>query len=316
VGQNYYHDYLRELERDPDSRPKYRRAASIKRRHQQVEKAAELVETMDDTEGGFNPSFSGSKHEREWIFTYLGPFYHDNVILDVLKQVKGGKEATVYCCQAHPATGQDLIAAKVYRPQMFRNLRNDAMYREGRAVLDESGKAVWGGREYRAMAKKTRFGQDLRHLAWLTNEYETLQALHAAGADVPRPFAFSENAILMEYLGTPEWPAPVLQQVTLAPEEARPLFDRLLWNVELMLFDHNRVHGDLSAHNVLYWQGQATIIDFPQAVGAYQNPHAEELLARDVERLCQYFARFGVSTNAAGLARDLWKRYLLMEDGE
>jgi catechol 2,3-dioxygenase-like lactoylglutathione lyase family enzyme len=45
-------------------------------------------------------------------------------ILDVLRRVKGGKEANVYCCRTHPSTGVDLLAAKLYRPRMFRNLRS------------------------------------------------------------------------------------------------------------------------------------------------------------------------------------------------
>src|SRR5690349_2292034 len=55
---------------------------------------------------GFTPSFASmssaknhlSKHEREWITIYLGAFYDDHLITDVLRRVKGGKEATVYCC--------------------------------------------------------------------------------------------------------------------------------------------------------------------------------------------------------------------------
>ena len=100
---NYYQDYLREVERDPDSRPRSRRAAGIKRRNERAEAARLLVEFSDNTEGGFKPSFHASRHEREWILTYLGPFYNDHVIIDVLRQVKGGKEATVYCCRATPA---------------------------------------------------------------------------------------------------------------------------------------------------------------------------------------------------------------------
>ena len=48
----------------------------------------------------FRPTFSGSRHEREWILNYLGPFYDTKKITDVLRRVKGGKEANVYCCAA------------------------------------------------------------------------------------------------------------------------------------------------------------------------------------------------------------------------
>ncbi len=261
----------------------------------------------------FNPSYAGSLYEHAWLLNYLGPFYDDQVITDVLRQVKGGKEATVYCCQAHPVTGTDLIAAKVYRPRMFRQLRNDAVYRQGRETIGEEGKEVRKRREKLAMKKKTDFGQILRHITWVSNEYETLRRLHSAGADVPRPFAQSDNAILMEFLGSEKFPAPALSQVRLAPRRAHVLFDQLLHNVELMLA-HDRIHADLSAFNVLYWDEQVKIIDFPQAVDPYVNPKAEMLLARDIQRLCDYFARYGIEANADAIARDLWSRHVLHRD--
>src|SRR6266545_3066506 len=33
----------------------------------------------------FNPTFTSSKHERAWILEYLGPFFDDNLLLDVLR---------------------------------------------------------------------------------------------------------------------------------------------------------------------------------------------------------------------------------------
>jgi serine/threonine-protein kinase RIO1 len=68
------------------------------------------------------------------------------------------------------------------------------------------------------------------------------------------------------------------------------------------------IHADLSAHNVLYWKGEIRIIDLPQAVAADQHPGAFELLSRDIERICQYFAKQGVKTDAVGWTIDLWSR--------
>ena len=266
----------------------------------------------------FNPTFAGlssstknhvSKHEREWIFTYLGGFYEEHLITDVLRRVKSGKEATVYCCAADPRTGTELLAGKVYHERMFRSLKNDALYREGRELLDDEGKEMRGRRIRVAMAKKTGFGQQLRHMTWLTNEYKAMTRLHAVGADVPKPFIHSENAILMEYVGDREGPAPALVNVRLPQEEAQPLFERLLWNIEVM-FENNLVHGDLSAHNILYWEGKATIIDFPQVVVPFVNPHAYALLVRDVKRVCEYFARYGIETDAEDITKDLWDKYV------
>lgn len=249
------------------------------------------------------------RHERAWILRYLGPFYDELVISDVLRRLKGGKEATVYCCQAHPSTGMELIAAKVYRPRELRNLRNDAQYRAGRELLDDQGKGLRGRHEKKAMLKKTRFGQKLRHGSWLGHEYETMQKLYAVGADIPKPIARGDNVILMEYLGDREMGAPALTEVTLEADEAQPLFDILVRNLELMLAEA-RVHGDLSAYNVLYWEGAVKIIDFPQAVEPFTHHDAFALFARDVQRICQYFARYGVRADPEQLARELWARFL------
>ena len=281
-------------------------------KHSYTELAPESAEPATDAQE-FKPSFTGSKHERQWIMEYLGLFYDDNVITDVLRQVKGGKEATVYCCRANLALGVELIAAKVYRPRMFRQLRNDELYRKGREVIGEEGKKVRGRREKLAMSKRTDFGQTLRHTTWLANEFQTLQKLYAAGADVPKPFASSDNAILMEYLGDEKFPAPALVHVQLSPHKAQLFFEQLIHNVALMLAQ-DRVHGDLSAYNVLYWNDAIKIIDLPQAINPYVNPEAFALLERDVERVCDYFARYGVTANAKQITRELWERHILHEN--
>jgi RIO kinase 1 len=192
---------------------------------------------------------------------------------------------------------------------MFRNLRNDSLYRMGRNALDDQGKATRARRELLAMRKRTDFGQELLHGAWLANEFRTMQRLYEAGAAVPRPISHSENAILMEYLGEAGRPAQALHHVALRAEEARPLFDQLIHNIDLML-SVDCVHADLSAHNILYWDGAVKIIDFPQAVDPYTNPEAYPLFARDVLRVCQYFAHYGITTDPARLARDLWARHI------
>lgn len=268
----------------------------------------EIVEQFDGDDALVTTLHVG-ENEQRLLQEALTGFYRDNILSDVLARVKGGKEANVYCCQAHPSTGLDLIAAKIYRPQAHRTLRNDAIYKEGRLMLDEDGKGILrDARLKRAVAQKTDFGREAITFSWIEHEYAMLRSLHDAGADVPRPIGHLGNTILMEYFGEVNRPAPALTGVTLEAAEAQALFDRLLWHVELML-SQNRVHGDLSAYNVLYWQGRAVVIDFPQAVVALKNPHAQRLLQRDIERLGQYFARYGLHVDAAAHARVLWARF-------
>ena len=66
----------------------------------------------------------------------LEPFVEDGLIESVLFPIKSGKEATVYCCRAGPRLKVDLVAAKVYKARVFRSFRDDAVYREGRVILN------------------------------------------------------------------------------------------------------------------------------------------------------------------------------------
>jgi RIO kinase 1 len=266
-----------------------------------------------DREDRFVTTLGLGENEQVLLQESLGDFFRDQVIVDVLARVKGGKEANVYCCQAHPNTGMELIAAKIYRPEAHRTMRNDAIYKEGRLMLDEEGKGiVRAARVKRAIAKKTDFGREIITFSWIQHEHDMLQMLHALGADVPRPVAHVGNTILMEYLGDVNRPAPTLNSVQLDPSRAQDIFERLVWHVELML-SRDRVHGDLSAYNVLLWDGRAVVIDFPQAVVALKNPHAFRLLQRDLERLCQYFAEYGIEADGKALAASMWTRFVTAE---
>lgn len=275
--------------------------------NQEVQRWLKEQAVEDGAKPPFNPTFLASLRDAPWILSSLAHFYEENLITDVLFTAKSGKEATVYCCAADPSTGVEYLAAKVYRPRMFRSLSNDAIYREGREARDETGRVISSARQQAGALKKTsRFRRD-RMTEWIEYEFQTQRLLYKAGADVPRPFAQIGNAVLMEYIGEAGTAAPLLREVTLAREEAQPLFERILGNIELWLAQ-SRIHGDLSEYNILYWEGNVTIIDFAQAVDPHFNDRLFPLLARDVERVCRYFARYGVRANAHALASELWSR--------
>jgi len=234
----------------------------------------------------------------------LDPFIAEGWITGDALVLKSGKEAIAYRCEAEPATGQAFYVAKVYRAQESRGFKNDAVYRAGQYIRDSHMR--------RAMANKSRTGREFQFSSWVSAEYATLRLLHGAGAIVPRPVAQAANSILMEYVGDDEGPAPPLYQVDLAPQEVRPLFGRIMQQVELWL-RCDRIHGDLSAYNILYWRGSLTVIDFPQAVDPRANPHAYDLLARDIANVVRYFARYGLQVDAALMADRLWGRFLRAE---
>src|SRR5437588_1867106 len=153
--------------------------------------------------------------EQDPVQVALDSFFTQGLISEILYTVKSGKEATVYCCKANPSTGSELLAAKVYRPRNNRGFKNDAVYQEGRVILDKHVR--------RAVQNKSGFGREVQFAMWVNYEFEALKALYKAGADIPRPLARTESAILMEYLGDHRQAAPALQFVELSKDEVRPV---------------------------------------------------------------------------------------------
>lgn len=255
-------------------------------------------------------TYHGGRLEREYLLDSIGDFLADQLITDVLFKVKGGKEANVYCCRAHESlrasTGEDLVALKIYRPQEFRAMKNDAAYRLGREEVDASGKAQRKSRALRAMSRRTKVGRQMRAISWTTHEYRALEDLTYAGCDVPTPTASNERAILMQFIGDESGAAPTLHDAQLTRHEAEAALHGSLKNLKRMLAA-DRVHGDLSAYNLLWWRGKVVVIDLPQCVSADANPLAFSFLIRDVEHVCGHFRRLGLETPDPGrFATKLW----------
>ncbi len=266
---------------------------------------AGFLKGQDDSSRSFNFTYPAARFESWWLLESLGDFYEHKWITDVLRRVKGGKEASVYLCRSGPAIEEPLVAAKVYRPRTLRNLKNDGQYRLGRTDLDADGNAIVKDGDLHAMAKRTNYGEELRHQSWIAYEFQTLETLQSVGADVPKPYAMEKNAILMGYVGDIDTAAPTLNSVTLDRDEVAPLYERVMRNIDLLL-SNDRIHGDLSSYNILYWEGDITLIDFPQVVQPESNPAAWTIFLRDVTRICQYFASQGVRRSARKVATDLW----------
>jgi RIO kinase 1 len=226
----------------------------------------------------------------------LDPFVEEGFIAELVRPLSSGKEATIHLCRAGEfAPGHDLVVLKAYRARDRRDFRNHQTYTAGRVV---------GGRPGRAIATKTRFGREVDDALWQDHEWQTLRHLHRAGVAVPGPIVTFGSAILMEYIGDETGGAPQLKDLAPQPDDARELFDQTMREVERMLF-HNVVHGDLSAFNLLVWEGRVRVIDLPQAVDPRFNPNVWDLLERDLRNIGTWFARHGIETDAAAAAADL-----------
>lgn len=276
-----------------------------KRESKKRQMEAKLFTRAQEISREFKFTYKAARFEEAWLLDSLFDIADHKWISDVLRKVKGGKEASVYLCRSGEGVDSPYVAAKIYRPRMLRNLKNDQQYRVGRVDLDADGTALWKEADVNAIAKRTSYGEEVRHQSWIAYEFKTMELLYEAGADVPRPYAMEKNAIVMDFVGSASIAAPVLNSVNLTVDEAKHLFDRVVHNIDLMLAN-NRIHGDLSAYNILYWEGGIHVIDFPQVVLPEGNPAAWNIFLRDVIRICDYFSSQGVKCDPRQLAADLW----------
>jgi serine/threonine-protein kinase RIO1 len=101
--------------------------------------AGNIAEQMDRIEH-IHFTYNASRHEQLWIVNSLSNFYELHWFSDVLRLIKGGKEASVYQCQADPAITANYIAAKIYRPRKFRIKERSPV---SRRASDLGGRWAW-----------------------------------------------------------------------------------------------------------------------------------------------------------------------------
>ncbi len=255
------------------------------------------------TDEDYEAALLGTSVGAEELTDPLEQFANAGYITDVVNRVKSGKEATVFCCRAHPSTGHELVAAKVYTIGIGAHYRMSKIYADGRFRVYKPD-----SRQERAIKSGKQHGKEMVFADWVGQEYANLCAFHAAGADVPEPIHQCGSGILMDYIGDATRPAPTLVGATLTPEEAHRLFDQAMRNIRIFLAK-DRVHGDLSPYNMLLWKDRLVVIDLPQVVHARWNDEAFNVLQRDIENILSFFSRRGVNASATELAVDLWTRY-------
>lgn len=229
--------------------------------------------------------------------TSIEPLVHDGIVDEVVRQLKSGKEATVFLVRC----GDEIRCAKVYKEKNERSFRQATEYQEGRKVKNS--------RRARAMEKSSRYGRKEQESAWKSAEADALYRLAAAGVCVPKVYGFFEGVLLMEVITDAQGnAAPRLNDVTLEAEQARAFHQFMLRQVVLMLCA-GLVHGDLSEFNILLSANGLVIIDLPQAVDAAGNNHAARMLERDVDNLTHYFGQYAPELLQTDYGKEIWRLY-------
>ena len=224
--------------------------------------------------------------------------------------VKSGKEAQVNLVERIGVDGRScLIARKRYLPrtvtpkgqleamgvQRASTFTHDVQYREGRQFRKS--------RDRRAVERKSTYGKHLLQDRWIGMEHDVMSTLWARGVAVPYPIAYADDVFDLEYVGDWERAAPQLRAARLSGSELRGAFDQLLVGLR-GITAAGYAHGDLSAYNLLWWEGRLVFIDFPQAVDLAANLAGLDFLHRDVTNVCEWFASRGLDVDAEEVFAD------------
>ncbi|MBB2890575.1 serine protein kinase RIO [Flexivirga oryzae] len=243
------------------------------------------------TWGSCQPLSRGPEPWPDWIIT-------DDAAVDTeLGVLKTGKEADVFLLErSAPLDDRSVVlAAKRYRDNTHRTFHRNTAYTEGRKLPKK------GGREARALAKSTSFGKTVAAGMWAWAEWEALVRFHRAGLPVPYPAQVDGTEILMELITDSDGaPAPRLA----ATRPDRNLLESLwvqLCDTITGLAGLGCVHGDLSAYNLLVAGERLVLIDLPQTVDLFGNPHGMDMLQRDCMNVAKWFVARGLDVDGEDL---------------
>lgn len=139
--------------------------------------------------------------------------------------------------------------------------------------------------------KKSRDG--LIYL-WTKKEHKNLKRAFENGVRVPKPIAFMNNILLMEFIGNNEKPAPKIKDIELSETELEKSFRKIIDYMRTLYQDAKLVHADLSEYNILYYKGPV-LIDMGQSV---LNSHfnAIKFLRRDIKNITRFFNDSGLKS--------------------
>src|SRR5215207_1489689 len=256
---------------------------SKKRKLKGKQSVAQLVSHAE------NPSDPNSKFENSDLNELSKQGFLDELICGI----KTGKEASVFL-----GTNPDgFVAVKVYTDLRVWSFKRDASYRQGRFIGDS--------RIEKAIEQGSQKGLDAHQILWVQEEFSQMKHLYGHGVEVPKAIAVNGISLVMEFIGDEYGnPAPRISDLKMENDEAEKAFRQSVQNLRLIV-KSGRVHGDYSAFNILWHNGKAVVIDFPQVIEFKNNLNADAFLERDVNSLCKSFRKQGVITAELNILREV-----------
>jgi len=183
--------------------------------------------------------------------------------------ISSGKEANIFYAQDHD---KNEVIVKIYRitTSNFRRM----------------------GRYLSADPRFTHIRKNRRQVvySWVQREYKNLLNATEAGCKSPKPIAFKNNVLIMEFIGSVGTPAPKLKNASI--DNLEEVYQDIADNMK-RLYQHNLVHADLSEYNILFYK-KCVFIDFSQSTMTnFEN--SNDFLRRDVENIIHFFRKQGLT---------------------
>lgn len=150
---------------------------------------------------------------------------------------------------------------------------------------------------------KIRKGKRNIVFTWVQREFRNLIKAREAGVNVPTPMTFSNNVLVLEFVGENEYIAPKLKDGI--PKNPRDFFDKIILNMK-KLQKAGLVHADLSAFNILNWDEKPVFIDFSQC-STIESSRANEYLERDIRNVCNFFRKNGLVLDESKVKAEITK---------
>ncbi len=132
---------------------------------------------------------------------------------------------------------------------------------------------------------------------WAEKEMRNLTRMYTGGIPCPEPYILRSHVLVMDFIGSNGWPAPLLKDCVISESKARELYLQCVKMIRELYWRCKLVHADLSEFNMLYNQviDKLYVIDVSQSV-EHDHPSALAFLRKDCANINEFFRKHNVSS--------------------